>query len=200
MKGLGKPGPFSFRTPRLPISRHLGVRGMTRDDSTTQPTKRKEVRSLSSGPLAPDAPRSCISPIGALASSLDSRGGRDPSAKVADAISPKVITVTMLRFDLFIARPGLRRWFADMVNWFGAEPRDSREFAFSGSSASGIPPIGMARMPRYRRQRAAGHPVDIWSNEGEVGSFCCPVLPVPLDSASVARCGPTAHFRVTLGR
>jgi len=27
-------------------------------------------------------------------------------------------------------------------------------------------------------------------NEEKVGSFCCPALPVPLDSASVARCGP----------
>src|SRR3954451_5585708 len=26
----------------------------------------------------------------------------------------------------------------------------------------------------------------------EVGSFCCPVLPVPLESPSVARWGPTA--------
>jgi hypothetical protein len=30
------------------------------------------------------------------------------------------------------------------------------------------------------------------SSELEVGSFCCPVLPEPLDSPSVARWGPTA--------
>ena len=28
----------------------------------------------------------------------------------------------------------------------------------------------------------------------KVGSFCCPVLPVPLESDSVARFGPTALF------
>ena len=30
---------------------------------------------------------------------------------------------------------------------------------------------------------------------GKVGSFCCPVLPVPLESDSVARFGPTALFQ-----
>src|SRR3954452_1605519 len=30
------------------------------------------------------------------------------------------------------------------------------------------------------------------AGEGKVGRFCCPALPGPLVSASVARCGPTA--------
>ena len=50
------------------------------------------------------------------------------------------------------------------------------------------------------RRHAVGD--DLWRmvaaasavKEGKVGSFCCPVLPVPLESASVARCGPTALF------
>ena len=31
-----------------------------------------------------------------------------------------------------------------------------------------------------------------FGGENEVGSFCCPVLPEPLESPSVARWGPTA--------
>jgi hypothetical protein len=54
--------------------------------------------SPSSGPLAPEAARNWIALNGALASSLVSRGGLDPSAKVAEAISPKTIRVHTLRF------------------------------------------------------------------------------------------------------
>jgi len=55
-------------------------------------------------------------------------------------------------------------------------------------------------MPRetiggFRRDKTVLPAEDTWLRQADsllrqVGSFCCPVLPEPLDSASVARCGP----------
>ena len=93
--------------------------------------------------------------------------------------SPSLINFLILAFIIFLLVRAANRMTAKAED-APAEPPDA-----------GRPCVAAAR-DQGRAQEARRRAEERLS--GKVGSFCCSVLPVPPESASVARCGPNRAF------